>query len=337
MLRSIQITSGARLHITLLDMHGAFSNRVDGGLGVPLEYPRVKMTISRGRANGISVNTDRHVSLSEEIRNQLINILGSIQEAFQLEGVEILFSETIPEHAGFGSKTQTLLAAAYGYGSLYDLTINPGILAQMVKRGGTSGIGVESFFHGGLIVDCGHSFESKGNTFTPSSRSYNIHPPPLVGRYPFPDWPVLIVTPHGGKQIYGDAEKKLFEEVCPIPLEDVQQCAHVILMMTIPAVLESDLKTFCKSVNIFQKLRWKQFEIDAQAPVVRKTMDYLAAIGLEGIGMSSWGASVFAFGEVLSYAPEDTLHSVKAYLASIGGGYCFITRVKNDGALIEKF
>ena len=336
MIEQIQITAGARLHFTLLDMHGAFSGRVDGGLGVPIEYPRVKLTMRKSSTSKVTSITSLSSNIETEFEQQILAVLSNIQGEFRLGGVHVAFNECIPPHAGFGSKTQTLLSVAYGYCEMFDIKTTPESLAALIKRGGTSGIGVESFFNGGLIVDCGHKFENKGNLFTPSSLSSHITRPPLVGRYTFPNWPVLIVTPHQSRQIYGDVERALFEAVCPIPLGDVQQCAHVILMMTIPAVIESNLKVFCESINIFQKLRWKQFEINAQTPIVRETMKHLSDIGLDGIGMSSWGGSVFAFGEKLSYASDEIIRKTNMFLAENGGGVCFVTNVKNNGARIEK-
>lgn len=323
------------MHVTLLDMHGAYSGRVDGGVGFPLTGPRVSLSLKKRLDDSLLVQFSEEGKDGAEFRPQLIDCLKRLQQEKKLGGVTLTFLEAMPLHAGFGAKTQTLLAATCGYSQLYDLQLEPQELARHVKRGGTSGIGVASFFQGGLIIDAGHRFSDKGNSFKPSSFSHQISPPPLVGRYKMPEWPVLIALPGNRKQIHGELEQALFQEVCPVPLADVQSCAHIILCMMIPAVAEKDLPTFCVSINRLQELRWKSFEIDAQSKEVRGLMNYLRSIGLAGVGMSSWGAAVFALGEKLIVEPEKILTQTNAWLKEHGGGQCFITKMKNEGAEIE--
>jgi len=336
--KRIEIISGARLHITLIDMNGSVSQRVDGGLGIVLEHPRINLSAGKRNDNEINlVYAKENLSENNELLEGVSRTLKKLQKTYSLGGVNVSFKELIPVHAGFGSKTQILLSSSYAFLKLYGYEFNNRELGKLIGRGGTSGIGIEAFNNGGLIVDCGHNFNDKKKEFNPSSKSTNISPPPLVGQYQFPDWPVLIVTPKKGIKIHGMLEKKLFDKVCPIPISDVEKCAYVAMMMTIPSVIEENFNIFTKSIEIFQTLRWKKFEIESQSLIVRKTMDFLSEIGLSGIGMSSWGATVFAFGNPLKEAPDLIEKKVDKFLKKNGGGSFFITKIRNKGASINYF
>ena len=56
-------------------------------------------------------------------------------------------------------------------------------------------------------------------------------------------------------------------------------------------------------------------------------LDFLKAKGAMGVGMSSWGPAIYAFGEDLSGLQND----VRAWLASNGGGECILTKANNVG------
>lgn len=335
--QGVRVSSPSRLHFSLIDMNGAYSGRVDGGVGLAIARPRVGL-FARKRSNGVILvsRVSDEINSDLALSNELTSALRRVQELYNLDGIHLEIVHSIPAHSGFGSKTQTLLSAAFAYCQLYKVSATPREIANLIGRGGTSGIGVEAFNSGGFIVDCGHAFRLKNYSFRPSSASTSLSPAPLVGRYNFPSWPILIVTPKGRK-IHGIEEQRLFEQVCPIPLADAQACAHIVLMMLIPAVLEGDLQTFCKGINMIQELTWKRFEIESQASIVRIAMELLSKLGLDGIGMSSWGTTVFAFGSMLedAEATNEVLVQVQHLLDASGGGLCFITRTDNVGARIE--
>lgn len=333
----VRVHSPSRLHFSLIDMHGSYSGRADGGAGLAIKEPGVRL-IARPRHDSMVAisNESEQLVIDSELQNEITTALHNIQSRFDLAGVDIEVHSLIRPHSGLGSKTQFLMSCATAYCRLNRILIPTREIACLVGRGGTSGIGVEAFNSGGFVVDCGHSFQSKGYAFRPSSGSRSSSPGPLVGRYDFPGWPILVVTANA-RQLHGLEEQALFDKVCPIPLADAQACAHIVLMMLIPAVIEGDLQTFCKGINLLQVLTWKSSQIAAQGEIVKSIMDRLLGLGLEGVGMSSWGPTVYGFGSILEneQSSQTIIREVQDVLNSHKGGVAYITMASNCGAVIK--
>ena len=212
--------------------------------------------------------------------------------------------------------------------ALYGLSPSATEIARLVGRGGTSGIGIGAIQHGGFILDGGHRFqrgEGSKSGYSPSSASVGV-PPPLLARYEFPPWDVLIVIPQG-EGASGDRERDLFEEACPVPARDVEKMCRILLTQMLPAVLEADLETFGSALETFQGYGFKVFEAETQGPLVSECVRFLRSNGGKGVGMSSWGPTLFAFGEDLSALRD----KAREWLSSKGGGEAFLTRANNHG------
>jgi beta-ribofuranosylaminobenzene 5'-phosphate synthase len=108
---------------------------------------------------------------------------------------------------------------------------------------------------------------------------------------------------------------------------------HILLMQMMPAVLEADLEMFGRAMEAFQKLGFKVFELRAQTQLLYDCLKFLKDNGGVGVGMSSWGPALFAFGEDLSELHRKT----EEWLASHGGGTAILTRANNKGMrLVEE-
>jgi beta-ribofuranosylaminobenzene 5'-phosphate synthase len=206
-------------------------------------------------------------------------------------------------------------------------------MAIAVGRGGTSGIGVASFEKGGFIVDGGHKFVDKGS-FSPSSAS-RTPPGPVLFREDFPDWEIILALP--GENMYIGAhdaqEVDIFRKECPIPLQEAQAVAHIVLMNMMPAILERDIEGFGQATNRLQTIGFKKREIQLQHQSVRDLIELLQDSGAYGAGMSSFGPVVYAFTD----NPEDAAYlkeDAQAFLDSTIGGKVIITKANNTGALI---
>jgi beta-ribofuranosylaminobenzene 5'-phosphate synthase len=202
-------------------------------------------------------------------------------------------------------------------------------IGEIVGRGGTSGIGVASFSNGGFIVDGGHKKIIKKD-FLPSSAS-EASPPPIIARYDFPeDWNIIMAIPHVKRKVFGDGEVNIFQKYCPIPLEDVQELTHLLFMKMMPAVLEEDLDYFGEAIDNLQSIGFKKIELKLQNPFIKELMDNLKQAGAAGVGMSSFGPTV--------YAVTDT-NSKEIYKAAQESmqdkeGEILITKAQNIGAEI---
>ena len=341
-MKRVTVTTPSRLHFVVIDLNGSLG-RVDGGLGLSLEHPC--FTIIAEPSKDVSI-----VGVAcEPFRARAKQIIARLQNQYPFDGVRIEIAQSIPAHTGLGSGTQLSLGIAKAIFTLYDIDMAIEETALLVGRGGTSGIGVAAFRHGGFIIDGGHRFPEQKQSFLPSSASKNVAPPPVLFRCDFPDWPVLIVIPHCNpkkegfghtsnslgvvRHISGDEETRLFTTLCPMPVSTVQKLSHLILMKVMPALLERDLVSFGSAINDIQDIGWKKVEVDAQGPILRQIMEFLRNNGAVGVGLSSWGPALYAFSEnaeALQQKTQDFLENLPE------GGTCFLTHANNIGAKVSE-
>lgn len=316
----VRITTPARLHFSLIDLNGALG-RIDGGFGLAIEQPHFCITAER--ATGI------HVAASV-YRKRACQVLARLQETYPFPGIAIKFTAEIPMHSGFGSGTQLSLGIAQAVNCLYGLGLSVLDLAHAVGRGGTSGIGVAAFDTGGFIVDGGHRYPEQKASFLPSSAVGDISPPPILLRYPFPAWPLLLVIPKCSR-IYGEAELELFRTLCPQPASVAPQLSHILLLQILPAILEQDMRRFGEALNQIQTFGWKRVEIDAQGIELQQTLNFLQHNGALGAGVSSWGPAICAVSQDIGELKRKT----EAFLATLPkGGSCFVTCANNVGVQV---
>jgi beta-ribofuranosylaminobenzene 5'-phosphate synthase len=310
----LSITTPSRLHLALIDMNASIG-RVDGSIGLTLDEPGIKISATRYDIVEIT-------GKSEHIERMINSAMALLPDG---EGIRISIEKDYPSHIGLGSGTQAALAAGMAVNALYDLGLSIYEVAVKVGRGGTSGIGVATFENGGFILDGGHKFSEK-KAFLPSAAS-KLPPAPVLVRRDFPGWDIVVAVPEqkGASQTN---EVNIFQKVCPVPLHEVEKLSHVILMQLLPALAEEDIVTFGKSINAIQKLGFKKREVELQ-PVSKALMQILRDDGAFGAGMSSFGPTVYAFGE----DADDLKKIAEDFLG--GKGQVFITKGRNEGARIE--
>jgi len=98
----------------------------------------------------------------------------------------------------------------------------------------------------------------------------------------------------------------------------------------LPAVLEKDLETFGAAIDAFQQLGFKVFEFRAQTNLLKNCVRFLRENGGIGVGMSSWGPAVFAFGEDLTGLQG----KAQEWLDAHGGGATILTKANNVGSRV---
>ena len=316
----VKITTPSRLHFSLLDLNGALG-RIDGGFGLTIAKPNFQIIAERATRLDVAASM---------YRERAVAVLQRLQQTYPFPGIKLTFESEIPMHCGFGSGTQLALGIAQAVNMLYQLGLNVRELAQVVGRGGTSGIGVAAFDTGGFIVDGGHRYPEQKASFLPSSAVGDIPPPPILLRYSFPELPLLIVMPSCSR-IYGDAEVELFRTLCPQPEWVAQKLSHILLLQILPALIEEDMNNLGEALNAIQTFGWKRVEIDAQGPELQLTLDYLQDSGAFGAGVSSWGPAICVIAADINRLKRET----DAFLKTLpNGGTCFITQANNFGARI---
>lgn len=325
----LTITTPSRLHLALIDMNARIG-RVDGSIGLTLDEPVIKISACKSDIVEITGNLKLQLSQAIKTESQISEHIERMEKSAKAllpdgEGIRISIEEDYPSHIGLGSGTQAALAAGMAVNELYDIGLSMNEVAVKAGRGGTSGIGVAAFEKGGFILDGGHKFSVK-KAFLPSAAS-KLPPAPVLVRSDFPDWDIVVAVPEqkGASQTN---EVNIFQDVCPVPLHEVEKLSHVILMQLLPALAEEDIATFGKGINAIQKLGFKKREVELQ-PLSKALMHILRDSGAYGAGMSSFGPTVYAFGE-----DADDLKKTAEDLLG-GKGHVFITKARNEGARIE--
>ena len=313
----IQVVSPSRLHITLIDLNGALG-RIDGGVGLTLNYPSIRINAKKDAQLSVSGTT--------EFVERIKSAASAVLTQYDINGVAIDVIQEYPNHVGLGSGTQVALAVGTAISELYDLNLSPTTIAKLTGRGGTSGIGVAAYEFGGFLVDGGH----KGKTeFLPSSASGKFGPAPIIARHDFPDWAIVLAIPN----LRGASDKReidVFQKQCPLPLNEIQELCHVILMEMLPAVAEHDIESFGRSINRVQTLGFKRREIELQ-PFCAHLVQFMRENGAIGAGMSSFGPVVYGITE-----GKQLQKAVESYLNSTIGGKVRAVKAQNTGAYVQE-
>ena len=255
------IQTPSRIHVSLIDLNASIG-RIDGGLGLTLQDPTI--VIKADKSNKIETEGPH----SEKAKDAAEKVLKHLKID---NGIKISIEKAYPQHIGLGSGTQLSLAVGKAVCELYNQKLSINEIAKTVERGGTSGIGTAAFEKGGFILDAGHSTREKKD-FLPSSAS-SAKPAPILARYDFPDWKIVLVVPKIRKQVHGKKEINIFQRFCPIDIGEVQKLTHLIMMKTLPAILEKDIQSFGQSINDIQKIGFKKIEIELQSKEVKKILD----------------------------------------------------------------
>jgi len=313
----IKVVSPSRLHLTLIDLNAELG-RVDGGAGITLESPGMELLASE--ADNVEIVGDS--LLAGKMRKAADALLP------EGKGIKLQINDSLPDHVGLGSGTQAALSAAAAINKIYGLGKSVRELAIAVGRGGTSGIGVAAFENGGIILDGGHKFKDKC-AFSPSAANH-VPPGPVLFRRDFPDWPIVLAIPNT-KGVHDAEEVDIFKKYCPIPLAEVQEICHVILMQMLPALVEEDLESFGRAINHFQLVGFKRREVELQLRPVLDIMEYMRDNGASGSGISSFGPVVY--GIVGSSGEGKRLQKeAQRMLDESLGGKTLLTKAKNRGA-----
>jgi beta-ribofuranosylaminobenzene 5'-phosphate synthase len=142
------------------------------------------------------------------------------------------------------------------------------------------------------------------------------------------DWKIILTIPNVERGVSGSDEIDAFKNYCPIALNEVEKLSHILLMKLMPAVIESDLDSFGNAVNSIQDIGFKKIENNLQNPLIANIMNDLRIAGAAGVGMSSFGPTIYSVTDTnekkIVDAAEDSLRDV--------GGEIITTHARNFGA-----
>jgi beta-ribofuranosylaminobenzene 5'-phosphate synthase len=210
----------------------------------------------------------------------------------KISNLHVHIKEAVPQHVGLGSKTSVALAATEA--ALLAAGRNEGrdLICQIAGRGGSSGVGVNTYFVGGLLADGGH--ESSLDAFQPSSRRDVANIPQPIYRLQWPSsWPVCIIRPGKCVGLNSDEEAAFFERSTPLGRTDCALVAFSLCFELPASILSMDFDAFRQSLQQSRKHGFKAMEIATQ-PEVRNALLKLDNYPDVAGTMSSFGPSIIA-------------------------------------------
>jgi beta-RFAP synthase len=313
----IRIRAPSRLHFGLLSLPGAASpGRRFGSVGLMTEAPGLRLAVTPAPA------WSAEGPLAERALAFARRFLLSLEREAQAVGPHRLVVEQAPpEHAGLGSGTQLGLAVAQALAAAAGLAQRDAVaLAQRVGRGERSAVGVYGFAQGGFLVDAG--------------RGEREAIAPLVARADFPEeWRLVLAVPPWGKGRHGHLESQAFQQLASDAGRTDVLC-RLVLLGLLPALAERDLKTFGEAAYEFNARVGEAFAPIQGGIYANPRVAELVAVvrqqGVQGVGQSSWGPTVFAvLGD--QERASDLAERVRQHFA-LEAEAVFVTRASNKGA-----
>jgi beta-ribofuranosylaminobenzene 5'-phosphate synthase len=311
---AVRVTTPSRLHFGMLSF-GQSGVRQFGGVGLMIAEPRIRLQITAAeRFEAVGPLADRAVQFAQRV----IEKLGLTHST----GCRIEVESAPREHVGLGTGTQLGLAIAAGLHALHSLPpASPAELARLAGRSQRSSIGTHGFARGGLLVEAGRRAAGE--------------PSPLVARVELPEeWRFLLLVPKRATGLFGEAERAAFASIPPIPPAVTDALAREALMNMLPAAIEGDFVEFSRSLFLYGATAGKCFAAHQRGAFLdRRTAELaelLRSLGVEGVGQSSWGPTLFA-----ALPSESAGHELAARLAAatdLGDYDRLVVRPDNAGA-----
>ena len=138
-----------------------------------------------------------------------------------------------------------------------------------------------------------------GDSPQPSGKTLNS----LSTRLDFPsEWHVVLIgTSEAQKPVAGATEKQRFQDLYEASSEEVHELKSTIVDDLIPSLESVDFAEFSKAVYRYNRLSGSLFQAVQggiyNGPQVTRIVERVRSLGVDGVGQSSWGPTVFVFCE----------------------------------------
>ncbi len=287
----IDVETPCRLHFGLL-AYNREEARQFGGAGLMVREPRIHVRVAHAdQFQAAGPMAERALAFAQTFAQKWAARMSQREQPRRaaLGGAAIQIIEAPRPHTGLGSGTQLGMAIARALAELADpseaQTLGVDELASLVSRGARSAIGAYGFFHGGFIIE--------GGKRDPQSLS------PMLVQQPFPpDWRLILITPDRLVGLSADREVQAFAKMISIPREVTAEMCRLALLGLLPALIERDLPTFSRALFDMQQRVGMCFAA-AQGgiyadPLLDRIVKFIRQQGVEGVGQSSWGPTLYA-------------------------------------------
>ena len=302
--------------------------RLNGGVGFSIASPT--LDISFELADSIVIVDKRDYGFTQDELDRLKNHLGSVvaKEKF-ITGLRcVIYDSMVQSHVGLGSNSMIYLSCVEAMLILNHRDYTDQDVIGLSGRGGTSGIGINTYFKGGFIFDTG--IPNYGHrTLAPSSAFIAEAgcKPLLLKRLVLPEWELGICIPPINNKTE-EEETVFFQKNCPIKKDDVEKILYEAMYGITSSLMEKDIETFCKSVDAMQQTKWKSLERGLYGEELVTIDSFIRTAGAECVGMSSLGPLLYFMGNDIDAIIDKIKHEMPQCL-------CFKTTFNNSGRIIE--
>lgn len=314
---AIEVVAPSRLHFGLLAWGG--DGRQFGGVGMMVERPCVRLRVARAERFYVE---GPHAERVEEFVRRWFKSPGD----GEAPRVACRVLEAPPQHVGLGLGTQLGLSVGLALNRLCEGEAPaPVELALRTGRGLRSSVGTYGFFQGGFVHDPG-KFRHE-----PVATTAQRHAVPE-------SWRVVLVRPAGSSGEAGEQERRAFATLPPVPPARTARLNEIIQQRLVPALARHDCGEFGRALYEYGCLAGECFAAwqggPFNGPVLTKLVERLRTWGVEGVGQSSWGPTLFAVVE-----SEEAARSVESSLRAGPDGESLevlVTRPAVAGARVEE-
>ncbi len=326
-LRSVTVAAPSRLHFGMFSF-GQPGLRQFGGVGAMISTPGTRVSVRP--ADRFSVSGPH----CERAHRFAMLVFAGLRQRGLLDIDTVaprglLQVEHAPrEHVGLGLGTQLGLSIAAALCATYSSPPPSAVeLARLIGRTARSAIGTHGFDLGGMLAEAGKRASDAIS--------------PLLARVELPaEWRFLLIVPRQATGLAGSDEQRAFSRLPAVPLATTDRLLREAMLHLLPAALEAEFDAFSASLFRFGQLAGSCFaSAQGGAYAGERTTAVVAQLrqmGLEGVGQTSWGPTVFG----VCQSEQDAcgrLAGVQSWLAEMGESdeyECLVSAPVNHGATI---
>ncbi len=273
---TVHVRAPSRLHFGLFSF--GQRGRQYGGVGVMLEHPSLSLEICAAPRFEV-------VGEQSEILTQGARQWAQFRQLDELPRCRVTILQSLPRHVGLGSGTQlmsALVAGLQAFAQLPPLTAQE--LARATGRGRRSAVGTYGFLHGGLIVELG---KMPGEELAP-----------LEQRMDFPAaWRFVLVQTGARAGLSGHEERRAFECLPPVGRQLREELIAEVRSVMLPALHAQDCTALGESLYRYGRTAGSCFASvqggPYNGPRLTALVQEIRALGIPGVGQSSWGPMLF--------------------------------------------
>lgn len=327
MSKRISILTYPRIHTTLIGMNDD-GYRINGGVGFSISTPRLKMSFEITDVVVVSDNR-KYSGTVDELKKIESVLLETINYLGLSKGVSCVIEGDAYPHCGFGTTTAISLACIEALFILNGITYTRDEVIYYSGRGGTSGIGVNTYFDGGFVFDVG--VKNSGQRLRPSSINNESRriAPLVIKECQLPKWQIGLCIPSLNHIKTESQEVDFFSLNCPIEKCFVESILYESVYGITSSIIECDYNVFCQSVNAIQETQWKLLERNNYGQYLFDAERVIMSLGADCVGMSS-------FGPLLYFLSYDNMMDIISKLHTImPTAQLYKSMFNNSGRVIE--